>query len=185
MSNQFEQVARQFLLLVVAGILSTACNVYIVPVQTTPVPQVVTVVIPVSPTPPRSSVSSPAVFQAQVLADKGWQDTGISIATGQQVTIEYVSGLWFQDPPGTWHDASGGPNPFTCAAPECHEPSHDFPKYALIGKIGNASTILMVGNHLDLVADTNGVLYLRPNYGDVDMPIHNPQGSVSVKVTIR
>jgi len=138
-----------------------------------------------SPVPSVTQEISGVLFT--INANRGWQDTGISIVRGSQVSIEYVSGLWFEDPPGQWHDASGEPNPWICTAPTCHEPSHDFPKYALIGKIGEGGALLKIGNGLDFVAEaeTTGILYLRPNYGDVDIPIHNPQGAVTVTITIR
>lgn len=88
----------------------------------------------------QASVPSSPVYHVQVFANRGWQDTGIAIRRGQQVTIEYLSGLWFEDPPGHWRDASGGPNPWTCSTLQCHEPLRDFPKYALIGRLGNSLT---------------------------------------------
>jgi hypothetical protein len=117
-------------------------------------------------------------------ANRGWQDTGITIVQGDQISIRYILGRWFEDPPGYWRDASGGPNPWICAAPACHEPSHDFPKYALIGKIGDSDTVLRIGNFLEVVSEANGTLYLRPNYGEDDMVVFNPQGAVIMEVII-
>lgn len=173
---------KQVFLLVMLAVLAMAllaCSITISPFST---PVSVTVVVPVTQIVPATSVPSVLVYQVQVFANKGWQDTGIVVNRGQQVTIEYVSGLWFEDPPGIWHDASGGPNPWICTAPECHEPLHDFPKYALIGRLDG--DVLRIGNRLDFVAEVSGVLQLRPNYGDVDILIHNPQGAVTVKITI-
>ena len=175
-----KQAVPLFVILIVLAMALLACSITISPLST---PAPVTVVVPVTQVVPVTSVPSASVYQVQVFANRGWQDTGIAVNKGQQVTIEYVSGLWFEDPPGHWHDASGGPNPWTCTAPECHEPLHDFPKYALIGRLGG--NILRIGNRLDFVAEVSGMLQLRPNYGDVDIPIHNPQGAVTVKVTIR
>jgi hypothetical protein len=118
-----------------------------------------------------------------ILADRGWQDTAVNIVQGQQVTIETVSGQWFEDPPGVWHDAGGNPNPWQCGLPTCHEPLPNFPKYALIGRVGDTSRILEIGLRLEFVAENSGQLYLRANYGDVDIPIHQPEGFVRVKIT--
>jgi hypothetical protein len=98
------------------------------------------------------------------------------------VLIEVVSGQWFEDPPGVWHDAGGNPKPWCCSLPTCHEPLPDFPKYALIGRIGETDTILPVGLQLEFVAENSGQLYLRPNYGDVDIPIFQPEGFVRVRI---
>lgn len=138
---------------------------------------------PVNQSASATSAPQSSVHQVEVFANRGWQDTGIVISRGQQVTIEYVSGLWFEDPPGHWRDASGGPNPWTCSMLQCNEPLRDFPKYALIGRLGDS--VLKVGNRLDFVAEFSGNLQLRPNYSDSDIRIHNPQGSVTLKITVR
>ncbi len=117
-----------------------------------------------------------------VFANKGWQETNVNIAQGQQVIIEVVTGQWFEDPPGIWHDAGGNPEPWRCGLPSCHEPLPDFPKYALIGRIGDTDKMLQIGLRLEFVAENSGQLYLRPNYGDVDIPIFQPEGSVRVKI---
>ena len=117
-----------------------------------------------------------------IFANQGWQETAANIVQGQQVIIEVVSGQWFEDPPGVWHDAGGNPDPWQCSLPSCHEPLPDFPKYALIGRIGDTGKMLRIGLRLEFVAENSGQLYLRPNYGDVDIPIHQPEGSVRVKI---
>ncbi len=120
-----------------------------------------------------------------VLANRGWQNTGVSIIRGNRVIIEHTSGLWFTGAAdGGGHDASGGPNPWICSQPECHEPLHDFPKYALIGRIGESDVILKIGNRLDFIAEASGPLYLRPNYGDVDIAYFNPAGAIKVRITL-
>jgi hypothetical protein len=124
--------------------------------------------------------------QVRVYAHHGWQDTGIYIKAGNKVVIKYVSDLWFTaQADGGGRDASGGPNPWICDYPACHEPLHDFPKYALIGKIGEAAEIIKVGNKVDFVAESQGLLYLRPNYGDSDLVFFKPEGSIVVKITVK
>jgi len=117
-----------------------------------------------------------------VFADRGWQDTGVSLAQGEEVTLTVTKGRWFEDPPGVWHNASGGPDPWICGDPDCHEPLPNDPKYSLIGKIGEQGLPFLVGEFSRFFADRPGRLLLRPNYGDEDIPIHNPEGSLEVSL---
>jgi hypothetical protein len=128
---------------------------------------------------------SPSQVELKVYANQGWQNSGVSVNKGDSIVIEYVSDLWFTDDPNGGRDASGAPNKWTCNLPECHEPLHDFPKFALIGKIGNAVDFLKVGNYLEFEASNSGTLYLRPNYGDEDIAFFNPAGAILVKVIVR
>ena len=121
-----------------------------------------------------------------VLPNKGWQNTDIYINRNNRVIIEYMCGLWFTSAgDGGGHDASGNPNPWICADPNCHEPLHDFPKYALIGRIGESGETLKVGNFIDFRTNSNGLLFLRPNYGDSDIIIFQPEGIIQVRITIK
>ena len=97
-----------------------------------------------------------AIQEIDVFADEGWQQTAVDIVRGQRVTIQVVSGKWFEDPPGVWHDADGGPNPWRCGHSDCHEPLPDFPKYALIGKIGETGELLQIGARLEFAAEHSG-----------------------------
>jgi hypothetical protein len=117
-----------------------------------------------------------------VYAERGWQDTGVSLREGEELTLTATLGRWFEDPPGVWHDASGGPDPWICGDPDCHEPLPNDPKYALIGKIGEQGRPFLVGEFSRFFADRPGRLFLRANYGDEDIPIHNPKGSLEVSI---
>ena len=117
-----------------------------------------------------------------VYADRGWQDTGVSVQEGEEIILVAKSGRWFEDPPGVWHNASGGPDPWTCGDPSCHEPLPDQPKYALIGRIGEEGAPFIVGEFSRFFADSAGRLFLQGNYGDEDIPIHNPTGTVEVSI---
>lgn len=117
-----------------------------------------------------------------VYADRGWQDTGVSLAEGEEVVVTAISGQWFEDPPGVWHDASGGPDPWICGESECHEPLPDVPKYALLARIGDDGRPFLVGEFSRFFAEEAGRLFLRANYGDRDIPIHRPQGTVKVRI---
>ena len=117
-----------------------------------------------------------------IYADRGWQDTGVSLRAGEEVTLKVTAAKWFEDPPGVWHDATGGPRPWICGDPDCHEPLPMQPKYALIGKIGEHGAPFLVADFSRFFAESNGRLYLRANYGDQDIPIHNPEGSAQVDI---
>ena len=117
-----------------------------------------------------------------VFADQGWMDTGVSLREGEEVTINVTSGRWFEDPPGVWHDAAGGPDPWICGDPDCHEPLPNDPKYALIAKIGEEALPFLVGEFSRFYADRPGRLFLRANYGDEDIPVFKPEGSLEVTI---
>lgn len=125
-----------------------------------------------------------AVRRVEVYADEGWQDPGQPVDRGQRVVVEAISGQWFEDPPGVWHDADGGPDPWVCGKPDCHEPLPFYPKYALIGRIGQGGQPFPVGTYVEFVSATSGKLYLRANYGDEDIPIHQPEGSIEVRIEV-
>jgi hypothetical protein len=63
----------------------------------------------------------------KVYADRGWQDTGVSLLEGEELTLTATSGRWFVDPPGVWHDASGGPDPWICGDLTATSPSRMIP----------------------------------------------------------
>ena len=117
-----------------------------------------------------------------VAANRGWQDTGVSLKVGEEVTVNVTSGRWFEDPPGVWHDANGGPDPWICGDPECHEPMPLQPKYALIGRIGDRGIPFQIGEFYRFFPESTGRLFLRANYGDEDIPIHNPEGALEVTI---
>lgn len=149
---------------------------------------VVTILVALKITPP---LTIPPLFfptnapvELRVYANQGWQNSGVSVNKGDKVVIVYISDLWFTDDPNGGRDASGAPNEWICGSPECHEPLYDFPKFALIGKIGDTIDFLKVGNYLEFEASSSGILYLRPNYGDEDIASLNPAGSIVVKITV-
>src|SRR5207253_1906592 len=74
---------------------------------------------------PTTGNSSHASKTFVVQAAQDWQNTGVSIHTGNQVTIQYVSGLWTSDPSVSPFDGKGRPDGYTCAnyepASQCGE----------------------------------------------------------------
>jgi hypothetical protein len=84
--------------------------------------------------------SIPGQYFATVDARKGWQDSGVTLAAGDKVTISYSSGQWTHFPKEV-PPFSGGMPPddytYICAeglpASDCVEPVPDFQAGALIG----------------------------------------------------
>lgn len=127
-----------------------------------------------------------SVTTVTVQADKGWQDTGVSINAGSKVTIEYISGQWSGTglPNEKPSDGAGDPSGWKCTnflpANQCVEPIPDFTKGALVGKLGNV--LLKVGNYLNFTATTAGSLLLRMNDGDTGL--QGNSGSLVVRITV-
>ena len=120
-------------------------------------------------------------------ARKGWQDSGVTLAAGDKVTISYSSGQWTHFPKEV-PPFSGGlpPDDYTyiCAeglpASDCVEQIPDFQAGALIGRVG--SQMLRVGDSLQVTVEGEGALLLRINDGDDGL--HDNQGEISVVVVV-
>jgi len=134
-----------------------------------------------SPSPSPSPTSTPYFLASfEVLANKGWQTTGVQVNAGDQLEITYVSGIW---------TGKTGNNIFT--GPEGGHPSQDYfcssmshketGYNALIGKIWYGKPF-MVGKHFVGTADISGTLYLRMN--DCDVWLEDNEGSVVVTIQI-
>jgi hypothetical protein len=124
-----------------------------------------------------------ATFDVQATQD--WQDSGVSIHPGNQVTIQYVSGLWTSDPTVSPFDAKGRPDGYTCAnyepASQCAEVVPDAVQGSLVGKIGTET--LKIGNALTFTATQAGSLLLRINDG-TGTALNDNQGSITVQITV-
>jgi len=117
----------------------------------------------------------------EVLAAKGWQNTGVQVSAGDSLEITYISGIW---------SGKTGNNLFT--GPEGGHPSRDYfcspisheetGFNALIGKIWYGKPFL-VGRHFTGTADISGTLYLRMN--DCDVWLEDNEGSVIVTIHVR
>ena len=136
--------------------------------------------------PPAATIPpQPRPLSAEVIvqAGLGWQDLGIEIYAGEQVTIEYLAGKWTYwsgtvPPHGATGD--GGRCADSQPASRCAEPIPDFSKGALIGKVG--TQWLKIGNGLTFTANDTGTLYMRINDGDAGL--YDNEGSVTVRVSI-
>jgi len=122
---------------------------------------------------------APSPVNVAVDAHEGWQDSGVSLAIGDDITIEYVEGQWTN-----WlgsvpfHGPDGGLS-YVCSSSGCVEPLPGFPQGGLIGRIGFAEP-LGVGDYAAFTADRDGMLQLRMN----DAGTYDNKGSVLMRVTL-
>lgn len=124
-------------------------------------------------------------IEFEVFADKGWQSTGVRLAPGDEVSIEYVSGTWTNWKGHTpTHDGNGPTAVYICAdiiqADQCVEPIPDFPAGALVGRVGQQ--MLKIGNRLTTTVTSASNLELRINDGDEGL--RDNSGSIVVRITV-
>ncbi len=115
-------------------------------------------------TPPPTIASQSRVTTVTVFAVQGWQNTGVIVQAGNQVTIRYISGLWTSQS-GVFapFDGRGQPNGYICAnvlpASQCAEAVPNAIAGSLVGKIG--TELLKVGDYLKFMETQGGNLFLR------------------------
>jgi len=129
-------------------------------------------------TSPTSTPYSKAAFE--VLANQGWQSTGVQVKSGDLLSITFISGIW---------SGKTGNNLFT--GPERGHPSQDYNcnplphketgYNALIGKIWYGKPFV-VGRRFLGSADISGTLYLRMN--DCDEWLEDNEGSIVVNIQL-
>jgi len=185
--------SQTVVILITLIITSLACGISGSSTQAPPITQViqVTQIVPVTQAPPITQVVPvtqivPAVSQqeAEVYANKSWQDTGIEVRQGEIVTIRYVSGQWSPFS-GYYTDGQGCTDPNFC--------TQDLSILAnwpdnivggihatLIARIGNGQ-IIVVGNEITFEAKDTGILLLRIN----DKNISDNSGSLTILVKIK
>jgi len=161
------------LLLVIAGVIIGVY--YLVPsLEAQQTPQT-------TPFPSPSPTSTPyLVATFEVLAAKGWQDTGVYVNSDDQVEIIYVKGLWTGKSGLKNYTGPAGGKP--SQDNPCNPMSHQETGYnALIGKIWYGKPFL-VGQHFTGKALISGTIYLRMN--DCDQWLADNVGSVHVLIQI-
>ncbi len=110
------------------------------------------------------------------MSQKGWQDTGITVANGDHVYIEYDSGKWKTSSNSAWVDAKGEKNNWAGA------PLPSSPASCLLGRIG-VDQPFMVGNLFETKeAGRAGKLYLRIN--DSDEYLYDNVGSLKILIVV-
>jgi len=133
---------------------------------------VVTPIASVTPT----ALSSVSLLM-DVYADQEWQNTGVSIATGQKFTVQYLSGQIHDD--GIPIYDGNGLGPEWGEAGCCAFMPHEW-KSSLIGRVGRRT--FFIGNGDSFLADTSGVLELRVN--DCNDGLSDNDGSLRVRIAL-
>jgi hypothetical protein len=97
-----------------------------------------------------------------VYADQEWQDTGVSVQSGDFVTVVQIDGEWTYREPGIKpFDANGSP---IVQPPEREgSPLPSVLIGSLIGKVGKDGSPVFIGRWGTLAVQTDGVLYLVMN----------------------
>ncbi len=131
------------------------------------------------PTPTSTPPVAPTtnIFNIRIEASACWVNTGLTLTTGQTVTID-ASGT-----ANTWEGkdiSNGGPDgqpANQCGAIEC---PHRGSQYgALIGRIGEGETFL-VGSHLVLTVTEDGELFLTINDWECDDNLGGFNASITI-----
>lgn len=112
--------------------------------------------------------------QPRIYAYREWQSTGVMLHTGDRVYIR-ARGTWLYTP-GEYHGPEGhakyrAPNTYPIPA---------IPGGILLGRIGEESRPFPVGRGGAVVADQDGLLYLRIN----DDILSDNVGYVEVELTV-
>ena len=128
---------------------------------------------------------SPGLTPRTVSVDSrlGWQDTGILLAPGVEVTVEVLQGSWTSSQ-GIVPPNSGGGSVYICAEAAvepsgCKEPLPSSPQGALIGKVSDQ--IFHVGSSALITIQVAGMLSLRMN--DDPAGLHDNAGVLTVRIT--
>jgi hypothetical protein len=152
------------------AVVSVACTITISPAQTAG--PAVTVIVTV--TPAIQAVPLPGASTLEIVANQGWQDTGVSVKPGDTLTIEYVSGKWAPWP-GEAYDASGTGVISYCDCNVMQYVSHA----SLIGKIGESDPF-SAGSYYSHAVTQSGPLDLQIN----DAVLGDNSGSITVRVLV-
>lgn len=107
-------------------------------------------------------------------AQEAWTDTGIEVAAGDRLEIEYVDGLWSPWPGGSYDAVWSGGDP-RCDCNVLMGVSHA----ALIGRVGGGAPFL-VGSRWESRAGESGRLFLGIN----DTRLGDNSGWLEVRVTV-
>jgi hypothetical protein len=126
-----------------------------------------------NPIEPRVSLTEPLI--KDISADLGWQNTGVTLRSGERINILYVSGE-IRDAESIIRGPAGAG--WTCGEGTCCEPMTNVPRDALIGRVGDH--LFLIGDKNAITVTTNGELQLRIN--DCDAGLFDNSGSLKVKI---
>jgi hypothetical protein len=136
--------------------------------QPPPSPEIIIVTATPQPSP------KPRTSEFEVFAPQGWQGTGMSIASGSTLTIQYISSLW-SPWPGGFYDAAGTGVVSYCTCSVIQGVSHA----SLIGRVDSGNPF-SVGNSYSSTMTQSGTLYLRIN----DTVLNDNSGSIEVSIQV-
>jgi hypothetical protein len=114
----------------------------------------------------------PETITVRVAADEPWADTGIDVAAGMRIEIDYVDGLWSPWPGGSYDAIGSGGDP-RCDCNRLRGVSHA----ALIGRLGDQEPFL-VADHWEQIAGQGGRLFLGMN----DSRLEDNSGWIEVRI---
>jgi hypothetical protein len=113
-----------------------------------------------------------------VAANRGWQQSDVTLQKGARFRVEYISGQWTYWAGKIPLQGVDG-DTYACRAGACCEPLPQAHKGALIGKIGQ--DVFLIGNGGSFTANAHAPLFLRIN--DCDGALSDNAGSVTIKIT--
>lgn|GEM_PF-3190374 len=111
-----------------------------------------------------------------IFAELGWQSTGILLASGESIHIQFVSGE-IRDGDTIIRGPSGVG--WACEDRDCCEPMPDVGRDALIGRVGDE--LFLIGDRNEISVATDGELQLRIN--DCDAGLFDNSGSLRIKIS--
>lgn len=119
------------------------------------------------------------VVEVEILADQGWQETGVALEAGESVLIEYLSG---QATDGDLLLIDGSGSDYVCSAATCCEPLPGARRSSLIARVGGTDeAVFYVGNGARMTAESGGPLFLR--FNDCNSGLEDNSGAFRVRIT--
>ena len=135
----------------------------------------------VSEAAPASNGDGTAAFTANIDARQGWQSTDFFVEKDTKLMLQVIDGQWTHWKGYAPYNFGEGDTSYICGSSICVEPLPDFPKGALIGRIGDH--IFGVGEQSSIEAQQSGILSLRINDADNEA-LYDNDGSLTVKISV-
>ena len=112
-----------------------------------------------------------------ISADRGWQNTGILLDSGQTIQFQYLFGE-IRDGETILRGPSG--SGYICGDSTCCEPMPEVRRAALIGRVKDH--LFLIGDKNTIEVPETGELRLRIN--DCDEGLFDNSGSLKVKISL-
>ena len=125
-------------------------------------------------TPAASAVTGAGPRVVEIAANRGWQDSGISVSPQQKFQLRYRSGE-ITDKDTKISDAHG--SDYVCGDPGCCEPLPDERRASLVARVG--ADVFAVGNGGEFSSPSGGAIFLRVN--DCDDGLGDNTGQLNVE----